>query len=136
APNTPGALGRTGTPSIQTAWNNVMLRSGPEVFDGNDMLPAVTEIILVCEASSFLASDVPQEDTPVALHVVVILWVRLPVARRADEKLVQVGMLPPHDDLQEVMQGSQHDLVRDQDASPDRGVNARQTDIQLVDTLG
>ena len=30
-------------------------------------------------------------------------------------------MLPTHDDLQEVMQGSKRDLVRHQDVPPDRG---------------
>ena len=67
------------------------------------MHPAVAEIVLIAEASSFLTGDVAQADSVVTLHIVVIVRVRFPVARRADEKLVQVGMLPPHDDLQEVV---------------------------------
>ncbi len=129
-------LGWAGAPSIQASRNNVMLRPGPEVFDGNEMPPAVAKIILIDEVGSLLAGDVSQTDPPVTQHVVVILRVQLPVPRRADEKLVQVGVLPTEDDLEQVMQGSKRDLVRHQDASPDRGGNMRQTDIQLVDTFG
>src|SRR6266516_4270928 len=135
-PDTPGVLGRAGALTIQGMWNDVLLCPGPEVFDGNEMQPAVPKIILVAEAGSLLPSNVPEADPPVTLHVVFILRVRLPVAHLANEELVEVGMLPTHDDLQEVMQGSKRDLVRHQNVPPDRGVDAHQTDIQLVDLLG
>ncbi len=134
-PNTSAVLVGAGPLTIQAAWNDVMLRPGPDIFDGNGMLPAIAKIILVMETSSFLTGDVPQVDPLIALHVVIILRIRLPVAHCADEKLVQVGMLPTHDDLQQMVQCGQCDLVRHQNAPPDRGVDARKTDIQLVDTL-
>jgi hypothetical protein len=73
----------------------VKIRAGPHLFDSNEMHPAVTEIILVAKAGSFLAGDVAQADPLVTLHVVVILRVRLPVARLADEKLMEMGVFPP-----------------------------------------
>ena len=110
-PNTSAVLVWAGPLAIQAAWNDVILRPGPDIFDGNGMLPAIAKIILVMEAGSFLPDDVSQVNPPITLHVVVILWVRLTVAHCAHKKLVQVGMLPTHDDLQQVMQCGQRDLV-------------------------
>src|SRR5205814_10597313 len=110
--------------SIQTAWNDVILRSGLEVFDGNQMLPAMAEIILIEETCSLFVGDVTQAKPPVTLRIVVKLRVRPPVAHRANHKLVQVGVFPSHHDLKQVMQCRQRYAVRDQDASPDRGLDA------------
>ena len=57
--NAPAVLGWAGASSIQAPWNNIMLRPGPEVFDGDEMLPAVAKIILIDEVGSLLAGDVP-----------------------------------------------------------------------------
>lgn len=135
APNASAILGRTGASAFDTARNQMKISAGPHLFDGNKMHPAIAEIVLVAKADSFLASDVAQPDPLVTLHVVVIVRVWFPIARLANEKLMEMRVFPPHNDLQEVVQGGKPDLVRDHESSPDRGFNARQANIQLVDTL-
>src|SRR5712691_1741490 len=94
-PYSTAVLGRTGTPPIQTAWNDVKFRPRPEVFESHEMLPAVAEIVLIHPAGSLFAGNVTEANPSVTLHVGVLLRVQLPVACRADDELVQVGMFPP-----------------------------------------
>src|SRR5215469_1148550 len=84
AANSSAVLGRAGASALDTAGNQVHLCAGPYLFDGDKVHPAVAEIVLVAKAGAFLMGDVAQADALVTHHIIVIVRVRLPVARLAD----------------------------------------------------
>ena len=99
------------------------------------MSPTIPKIILVDKLSPFLTSDRSEPYTSLVLHLVPIFGVWLSVARSADYELVQMRVLPPHDDLEHLMQGRERCLARNHDSSPDRGFNVRKLNMELIDEL-
>src|SRR5579863_3240932 len=111
SPDAASVLRWAGLCAIQTAGNEGKLCPGPEIFDRDEMLPAIAEIIFIDEMGSLFRGNLPQPDAPITQHPVLKLRVRLPVARCTDDELVQVGMLPPHHDLEQVMKAGEHNLA-------------------------
>ena len=67
---------------------------------------------------------------------VAILWIWLSIVGFADEKLMQVRVLPPHDDLEHLMQAKECYLTRNHHASPDRRFNGGKLNMQLIGNIG
>src|SRR5436305_11803604 len=87
SPNATAIFGRTGTCTIQAAWNNHILIQGLKVFHGNHVPPAIPKIVLVDKASPFLTSNREESYKPIILHRVAILWIWLSIVCFADDKL-------------------------------------------------
>src|SRR5258708_12652266 len=104
SPNTTAIFGRAGTCTIQAAWNNHILIQGLNVFHRNHVLPTIPKIILVDKASPFLTSNRAESYTSIILHRVAILWIWLSIVCFAGDKLMKVIVLPPHTDLQHLIQ--------------------------------
>src|SRR5712692_819501 len=97
--------------SIQAAWNDHILRPWLDAFYRNHMSPTIPKIVLVDKAGSFLASDLAESDPSIVFHLVPILGIWLSIARRADDELMQMIVLPAHDDLEHPMKGKERDLA-------------------------
>src|SRR5713226_7587685 len=97
--------------SIQAAWNDHILRPWLDAFYRNHMTPTIPKIVLVDKAGSFLTSDLAESDPTIVFHPIPILWIRLSIACRAGDELMQMIVLPPHDDLEHPMQGKERYLA-------------------------
>src|SRR5205807_10180090 len=132
SPNATAIFGRTGTRSIQAAWNNHILIQGLNVFYCNHVPPTIPKIILVDKASPFLTSNRAESYTSMILHRVAILCIGLSIVCFADDKLMKVRVLPPYDDLAHLMQAKERYLARNHNASPDRRFNVGKLNMQLI----
>src|SRR5207302_8710244 len=74
SPNATAIFGRTGTRSIQAAWNYDILIQGLNVFYCNHVPPTIRKIILVDIASPFLTSSRAESYTSMIRQRVAILW--------------------------------------------------------------
>src|SRR5205823_737107 len=99
AANAATILGRACTRSIQATWNNHILRQWLDMFYSNHMAPAVPKIVFVDKAGPFLRGDPAESDTSITLHLRFIIGIWLSIVRFADNELVKMIVLPPHDDL-------------------------------------
>src|ERR1700694_863406 len=111
APNATTILRRAGTRSIQAAWNNYILGQRLNVFYCNHVPPPISKIILVDKASPLFTNNRSKPYTSLILHLVTIFGIWLSVARIADYELVQMRVLPPHDDLKHLMQMKERHLA-------------------------
>src|SRR3989440_2524229 len=136
SPNTTAIFGRTGTCTIQAAWNNHIVIQRLDVFYRNHVAPTIPKIILVDKASPFLTSNCAESYTPIILHRVAILWIWLSIICFADDKLMKVRVLPPHDDLEHLMQAKERYLARNHNASPDRRFNVGKQNMQVINKIG
>jgi hypothetical protein len=98
--------------------------------------PTIPKIILVDKASPFPTSNRAESYTSIILHRVAILWIWLSIICFADDKLMKVRVLPPHDDLEHLMQAKERYLTRNHNASPDRRFNGGKLNMQLIDNIG
>src|SRR5438876_4781633 len=135
SPNATAIFGRTCTCSIQAAWNNTIIGHRLDVFHCNHMPPTIPKIILVDKASPFLTSNRSQSYASLILHRIAILWIWLSIVCLADDELMKVRVLPPHDDLEHLMQAKERYLTRNHNTSPDRRFNVRKLNMQLIDNL-
>src|SRR6266581_4675671 len=135
SPNATAIFRRTCTSSIQAAWNNNIIGHRLYVFHCNHMAPTIPKIILVDEASPFLTSNRSQSYASLILHRLAILWIWLPIVCLADDKLMKVRVLPPHDDLEHLMQAQERSLTRNHNTPPDRRFNVRKLNMKLIDNL-
>src|SRR2546425_12277393 len=90
ASNATTILGRTRACSIQTTWNYHIFCQWLDVFYRNHMTPTIPKIIFIDKADPFLTGNPAESDTPIILHPVLILGIRLSIARVADDELMQV----------------------------------------------
>src|SRR5258708_13671409 len=120
SPNTTAIFGRAGTCTIQAAWNNHILIQGLNVFHRNHVLPTIPKIILVDKASPFLTSNRAESYTSIILHRVAILWIWLSIVCFAGDKLMKLRVLPPHDNLEHLMQAKERSRTRIPNTSPAR----------------
>src|ERR1051326_7861940 len=130
--NTAAIFGRTGTCTIQAAWNDHILSQGLDIFHGNHVPPTIPKIVFVDKAGPCLRSDLAESYTSFILHRVAILWIWLSIVCFADDKLMKVRVLPPHDDLEHLMQAKERYLARNHKASPDRRFNVGKLNMQLI----
>src|SRR6266699_4064351 len=135
SPNATAIFGRTCTCSIQAAWNNHIIGYRLYIFHGNLMPPTIPKIILVDKASPFLTSNRSQSYASLILHRFAILWIWLSIVRLAYNELVQMRVLPAHDDLEHLMQSKERYLTRNHNTSPDRRFNVRKLNMQLIDNI-
>src|SRR5260370_15268656 len=135
ASNATAILGRACACSIQTTWNYHILCPWLNVFYCNHMTPTIPKIIFVDKAGPFLTGNPAELDTPIILHPVLILGIRLSITRVADNELVKVIVLPPHDDLEHPLQANERHLAGNHDASPDRRSNVSQATVKLIDNV-
>ena len=70
------------------------------------------------------------------LRCVAILGIWLSIVGFADDKLMKVRVLPPHDDLDHLMQAKERYLARNHHASLDRRFNGGKLNMQLIDNIG
>src|SRR2546421_1076451 len=124
SPNTTAIFGRAGTCTIQAAWNKHRLIQGLNVFHRHRVPPTIPKIILVDKAPPFPTSNRAQTYTSIILHRLAILRIWLSIGGFADAKLMKVRVLPPHDDLQHLMQAKERYLTRNHHASPDWRIDA------------
>src|SRR6266568_5194095 len=135
SPNATAIFGRTCTRSIQAAWNNNIIGHRLYVFHCNHMPPTIPKIILVDKASLFLTNNRSQSYASIILHCIAILWIWLSIVCLADDELMKVRVLPPHDDLEHLMQAKERYLTRNHNTSPDRRFNVRKLNMQLIDKI-
>src|SRR5205809_807282 len=135
SPNSTAIFRRTCTRPIQAAWNNTIIVHRLYVFHGNHMPPTIPKIILVDKASSFLTSNHSQSDASIIFHHIAILWIWLSIVCFVDDELMKVRVLPPHDDLEHLMQAKERFLTRNHNTSPDWRFNVRKLNMQLIDNL-
>src|SRR5437588_6782748 len=128
-------LRRAGSCTIQAAWNNNIISHRLYVFHCNYMPPTIPKIILVDKASPFLTSNRSQSYASIILHRIAILWIWLSIVCLADDELMKVRVLPPHDDLEHLMQAKERYLTRNHNTSPDRRFNVRKLNMQLIDNI-
>src|SRR6266702_7738926 len=132
--NATAIFGRTCTCSIQAAWNNHIIGHRLYIFHCNLMPPTIPKIILVDKASPFLTSNRSQSYASLILHRIAILWIWLSIVRLAYNELVQMRVLPAHDDLEHLMQSQERYLTRNHNTSPDRRFNVRKLNMKLIDS--
>src|SRR6266699_4837411 len=92
-------------------------------------------IILVEKANLFLTSNRSQSYASIILHRIAILWIWLSIVCLADDELMKVRVLPPHDDLEHLMQAKERYLTRNHNTSPDRRFNVRKLKMKLIDDI-
>src|SRR6266571_1442497 len=126
---------RARTCPIQAAWNNHVIGHRLYIFHGHHMLPTISKIILVAKASPFLTSNRSQSYASLILHRLAILWIWLSIVGLAHDELMKVRVLPPHDDLEHLMQAQERYLTRNHNAPPDRRFNVRKLNMKLIDNL-
>src|SRR5271166_2098845 len=108
-------------------------------LDGDAVLPAVTEVIGIHRLCADLAKYVEQPHRALvadARHTrepVVGIWFPEPLL--TDAEVMHVTVLPPHGQLQHVVQLLQGHVRRYQQAAPDRRGGAEQGDFELIDFL-
>jgi len=134
--NAAAILWRTGTCTIQAAWNNYILGQGLDVFYSNHVPPTIPKIIFVDKASPFLTGDCSESYTSIILHPVAILWIWFSIVHGADDELVQMRVFPAHDNLEHLMQGKERYLAGNHKASPDWWFNVGKLNMQLIDNIG
>src|SRR6266568_5083053 len=135
SPNATAIFRRTCTCTIQAAWNNHIIGHRLYIFHGNHMAPTIPKIILVDKASPFLTSNRSQSYASLILHRLAILWIWLPIVCLADDELMKVRVLPPHDDLEHLVQAKERYLTRNHNTPPDRRINVRKLNMQLIDNI-
>src|SRR6266487_1086783 len=135
SPNATAIFGRTCTCPIQAAWNNHILGHRLYVFHGHHMPPTISKIILVAKASPFLTSNRSQSYASLILHRLAILWIWLSLVGLAHDELMTVRVLPPHDDLEHLMQAQERHLTRNHHTPPDRRFNVGKLKMQLIDKI-
>src|SRR5258706_16198392 len=133
SPNATTIFRRAGACSIQAAWNNHILIQGLDVFYRNLVPSTISKIVFVDEASPFLTSNRAESYTPIILHRIAILWIWLSIVCLAHNELMQVRVLPPHDDLEHLMEAKERYLTRNHNASPDRRFNIRKLKNQIIE---
>lgn len=87
------------------------------------MPPAIAESILVDKRAAYLGCNTLETGTSDIFHFDFPLVARLGVDRLTDEKLMQMIVLPAHDDLEALMEAIQADLAGDAHLAPDRRLN-------------
>src|SRR5438094_5980608 len=135
SPNATAIFGRAGPCSIQTAWNNYILIQGFDMLYRNHMPPTISKIVFIDKAGPFLTGNRAESYTSIILHRIAILWIWLSIVCLADDELMKVRVLPPHDDLEHLMQAKERSLTRNHNASPDRWFNVRKLNMQLIDNI-
>src|SRR5712692_437769 len=111
APDTTTILWRTRTSSIQAARNYHLLSQWQNMFYGNHMTPAIPKIVFVNKTGPFLTGDPTKSSTSIILHLVPILWVWLAIACATYDELMKMIVLPPHHDLEHLMQMKERHLA-------------------------
>src|SRR5215213_3189736 len=96
------------------------------------MLPVVTEVVLVAELRLLTLDHLAQLVPPLVGHLGTVIWVRLAVRLAADDELVQVGVGPAHDHLENLVQLGEADVGGDLDSPPDRRLAVHERDLDLV----
>src|ERR1039457_1743771 len=99
------------------------------------MIPAVTEVIQICELSPHTGHDLPERHAAFIDHLALVhgvVGVGHAVKTAADHELVEMVILPAHDDLQDGVQLGQGSVFPHLDAPPDRRVNVPQCYVQLI----
>src|SRR5271157_4762468 len=109
------------------------------LFQGDLMLPGVTEVVFVGEPDlpSHLG-DLADQDVLLVLrlHVPVhIVWILGSVVCAPDDELVQMAILPAHDDLDNEVKLPERE-VRHLYPPPDRRVASLERQLELVDRAG
>src|SRR3989440_10915062 len=89
SPNATAIFGRTGTCTIQAAWNKHILIQGLDVFHRNYVPPTISKIVFVDKAGPFLTSNRAESYTSMILHRVAIFWIWLSIGGFADDKLMK-----------------------------------------------
>src|SRR2546421_2727052 len=136
APYATAILGRARACSIQTTWSKAIRSPWPDMFYRNHMLPTISKIIFVDKAGPFLTGDTTKSYTSITFHSVIKLWIWFSVVGGAYNELVQMIVLPPHDDLEHPVQAKERHLAWNHDASPDRWFNVSKANMELIDNIG
>src|SRR6266700_6819278 len=135
SPNATAIFRRTCTCPIQAAWHNHIIGHRLYIFHCHHMPPPIPKIILVEKASPFLTSNRSQSYASIILHCIAILWIWLSIVCLADDELMKVRVLPPHDDLEHLMQAKERYLTRNHNTSPERRFNGRKLKMKLIDNI-
>ncbi|KRS10695.1 hypothetical protein XM52_28975 [Roseovarius indicus] len=130
-------LWRAGSLSGNTGGKVQIWTSGrfANLLNGDEMPPAISKIISVCELTAFL----DQLSKSKLLFVLpAIVWVPAVVTFVAglepvfaNLELMQMIVLPRHSALENRMQDVQADVIRHEDTAPDGWFDARKFDFQL-----
>src|SRR5258708_24829698 len=136
AANAAAILGRARPRSIQTARRKAIRSARFDLFYRNHMLPPISKIVFVDKAGTCLTSDTSKSYTSITFHAVVELRIWLSAVRGAYDELVQMLLLPPHDDRDHPVHANDRPLTRNHHTSPDRWFNVSKTNMQLIDDIG
>src|SRR5450759_4270718 len=99
------------------------------LLDGNPVHPAIAKVVLVAEAADPQREDVlevmqalvatREPEFPVGLSIIVT----------ANDELVEVGVVPPHDVHEDAVELPEREAGRHEKAPPDRGTDVLQRDL-------
>ncbi len=110
-----------------------MWRRRQKRFDAKLMLPEVTKGILIEEALAGSQTKVGESDVRRVIPKPHTTAARHPIALTLDTELVEMGVGPPHGDLEGVVQIGDGTIIAHEQTPPDHRVDAQQDHFELVD---
>jgi len=125
APHAADVLGRAGPLSCEAGRVASSLLGGHNLLDHEGVLPGIAEIVLVAEAKAFARQELAERGAPLVdeAQFTKLILPGVAVTLPGDGELVQVIVLPPHDDLQDLVQLVKGGVAGHDDPPPDRGAD-------------
>jgi hypothetical protein len=108
----------------------------PDRFDLNLVFPAIAKVVEVAEFSPGPRHHLGQRRLPFILVVLFDEHIRITVRHLANAEIVQMGVLPPHGELDDVVQIAQSEIARHGDAAPDRRRQTEERHLELMNGRG
>jgi hypothetical protein len=127
-----GVLRRPAAPAIHAARIPTLGLRRQDALDHDIEAPTVAKVVLIGEADADLP-DGGLQPGPAFISYVALEDFGKAVEALADVKLVEVGIFPAHDDLEDLVELRECDVGPDVDAPPDRGIDVSKLDLELVD---
>ena len=138
AGKSPAVVGWAGTLALQAKGEFHFFLGGLDTDDLDLVYPVVAEIVGVGEFVALLGDQVAERVFPLVAEVCLragtdeIIGIKHPVFHLfARAEGVQVGIGPPHDDLDDIVQPVEFDFTRHDEAAPDRRLQVAEGNLQL-----
>ena len=127
---TPGSVQYAGVFNIQSGRH--------DFFEHDGVLPVITEIVDVVNMCPGGRQDFGKTNLSLCNDVTRLIICRVgnPVPMPAYQEFVQMGILPPHGDLENPVELSERGLAGEFDAPPDGRLDIEQRDMDAIDIHG